>query len=232
MTPNHSESQVDNGSGWCLLCIWMGRLHLSWLWTAMTEERALHKTWNIGPLYSECFSEYILFLPDDLVPQDLFFFFMQLYCSFLQSVNKDRNCPRAIWAVRWELEPWKLEFMSIFFLKNGWVENAVYFYRLACQWRCHTMLFEPWGQTLFLAPPPPLQGGQRSLTATVTASASSRWRASIFTDVCLSAYKIKLGFPSSVRSFKLQSEWINSPVISVSCESLTWDKWSAKQFGH
>lgn len=78
MTPNHSESQVDNGSGWCLLCIWMGRLHLSWLWTAMTEERALHKTWNIGPLYSECFSEYILFLPDDLVPQDLFF----SLCSF------------------------------------------------------------------------------------------------------------------------------------------------------
>lgn len=78
MTPNHSESQVDNGSGWCLLCIWMGRLHLSWLWTAMTEERALHKTWNIGPLYSECFSEYILFLPDDLVPQNLFF----SLCSF------------------------------------------------------------------------------------------------------------------------------------------------------
>lgn len=41
-----------------------------------------------------------------------------------------------------------------------------YFYRLVRQWKCHTVPFEPWGETLFLAPPPPLQGGQRSVSAT------------------------------------------------------------------
>lgn len=36
---SQSDSQVDNGSGWCLLCLWMERLHFPWLWAAIALKK-------------------------------------------------------------------------------------------------------------------------------------------------------------------------------------------------
>ncbi len=47
-----SDSQVDNGSGWCLLCLWMERLQFPWLWAAVAQQK---KSFMKLKIRSHCF---------------------------------------------------------------------------------------------------------------------------------------------------------------------------------
>lgn len=71
------------------------------------------------------------------------------------------------------------EWNLMLFLQTPMLVKVLYF-----------MLLEPWGKILLLAPPPPLQGGERSWSATKNTPVFQPIGRSL---VCLSTYQTKLG---------------------------------------
>lgn len=101
-----SDSQVDNGSGWCLLCLRMERLHVFMIVGGNSnEKKVLH-----NKILSRCFLNAAIKIQCS-VPWNhkSRLYFGYSLCSVapfhlsivLQSLNKGRNWPTTMWAVRW-----------------------------------------------------------------------------------------------------------------------------------
>lgn len=100
----------------------------------------------------------------------------------------------AMWAVKKQLGPWRRrKYVNMFFFLplNVFEWNLMLFLQTPMLVKVlYFMLLEPWGKILLLAPPPPLQWGERSWSATNNTPVFQLKGRSL---VCLSTYKTKLG---------------------------------------